>query len=113
MQITFRIPLAALAFSLMVSNANASTVLGAISCEQWQASQNKPDDRAAYTTWLNGYLSGANFMYGDMVDRDFIKNSDKISIVDWTGVYCDKYPESMLQDSANALIKRLKRDLPF
>jgi hypothetical protein len=113
MKITFSMPLAVLAFSLMASNANASTVLGTISCKQWQSSQNKPADREAYTIWLNGYLSGANFMYVDMLDRDFIKNSDQISIVDWTGVYCDKHPKAMLHDSANALIKLLKRDLPF
>lgn len=113
MKIIINILLVTLTFSLMVSNANASTVIGTISCEQWLDRQNKPSKGEAYTIWLNGYVSGANAMYGEMVDRDFIKNSDKISVVDWTDAYCQKYPKSMLHDSANALIKLLKRDLPF
>lgn len=113
MKISIYILLMALAFSLMVSNANANTVIGTTSCEQWLDRQNKPAKGEAYSIWLNGYLSGANAMYGEMLGRDFIKNSDKISIVDWTDAYCQKYPKSMLHDSADALIKLLKRDLPF
>lgn len=101
------------ALSLMACDASASTVIGAGSCEQWLDAQNKPSERAIYTIWLNGYLSGANVMYGEMLDRDFIKNSDKISIVDWTDAYCQKYPKSKLDDSAKALVNVLKRDLPF
>lgn len=113
MKLSIYILLVILAFSEMVSNANASTVMGSISCKQWLDRQNKLADGDAYTIWLKGYLSGANAMYGEMLDRDFIKNSDKVSIVDWTDVYCQKYPKSMLDDSANALIKLLKRDLPY
>lgn len=113
MKNTFYILLVILAFSEMMGDANASTVIGTISCAQWLDRQNKPADAEAYTIWLNGYVSGANAMYGDMLNRDFIKNSDKISVVDWTNAYCQKYPKSMLHDSANALIKLLIRDLPF
>lgn len=113
MKITISLLLATLIFSLTANNANSSTVIGTISCEQWLNAQSKPSDGEAYTVWLNGYLSGANAMYGEMVDRDFIKNSDQISIIDWTNAYCKKYPKSMLHDSANALVKLLKRDFPF
>ncbi|ADE11232.1 hypothetical protein [Sideroxydans lithotrophicus] len=113
MRITSRILLAIFVSSFMVSNSNASTVIGDITCQQWQDRQNHPADGESYKVWLNGYLSGADAMYGDMLDRDFIKNSDKISIVDWSDVYCKKHPEAMLHDSANALIKLLKRDMPF
>jgi len=97
----------------MAGNADATTVLGNISCKQWQDRQNKPEDAKAYAVWLNGYMSGANAEYGGMLDRDFIKNSDKISVLDWTDVYCKKHPEANLDASANALINLLKRDLPF
>lgn len=113
MKITVCVLLVMLAFGSMAGNADASAVLGSISCEQWLDRQKKPSDAEAYTIWLNGYLSGANAMYGDMLDRDFIKNSDKISIVEWTDMYCHKHPKSMLHDSSNALIKQLIRDLPF
>ncbi len=113
MKININMLRVALVLGLMVGNANASTVIGTTSCGQWLDRQNKPDHGEAYTIWLNGYLSGANAMYGEMVDRDFIKNSDKISVVDWTEAYCQKYPKSMLHDSANALVRLLKRDTPF
>ena len=113
MRISTYILLAILMSGEMISYANATTVLGDITCKQWQDRENAPDHGASYKIWLNGYLSGADAMYGDMLDRDFIKNSDKISIVDWTDVYCKKHPEAMLHDSANALIKLLKRDMPF
>ncbi|OIR15537.1 hypothetical protein GALL_38600 [mine drainage metagenome] len=110
---TFYILMAILAFGSMHGNAHANTVLGSVSCKQWQDKRSQPADVESYAIWLNGYLSGANATYGDMLGRDFIKNSDKISIVDWTDAYCQKYPKSMLEDSANALIKRLIKDLPF
>jgi hypothetical protein len=113
MKITFYILFVILALSEMVSTANASTVMGPISCKQWQDRKSNPAAEEAYIIWLQGYLSGANAMYGEMVDRDFIKDSDRISIIDWTDVYCRKYPKSMLHDSTNALIRLLKRDLPF
>ncbi len=102
-----------LTFANMTGNAVAGTVLGNISCKQWMDRQNRPAEADSYAIWLNGYISGANAEYGDMLERDFIKNSDKISIADWTDVYCRKYPESKLDASANALIKLLKRDLPL
>lgn len=104
---------AMLVCGLTAGQAHANTVVGAISCAQWQDRKNKPADAEAYAVWLNGYLSGANGMYGEMLARDFIRNSDKISIQDWTDVYCDKHPKAMLQDSADALVKLLIRDLPF
>ena len=113
MKNSYYILMVMLAFSAMPGNAGANTVLGSVSCKQWQDRQNKPADAEAYTIWLNGYLSGANAQYGDMLGRDFIKNSDKISIVDWTDAYCKKHSESQLEDSANALIKLLIKDLPF
>ncbi len=102
-----------LAFSEMESNANASTVIGPISCQQWLDRKNKLADDDAYTIWLQGYLSGANAVYDELLGRDFLKSADKISIVDWTDLYCHKYPKLMVHDSANALIKKLKKDLPF
>ena len=105
--------LAALALCVSMSHAAANTVIGTISCEQWLGAQDKLADREAYSIWLSGYMSGANAMYGEMLDRDFIKNSDKISVVDWTDAYCRKYPDSTLDDSAKALVKVLKRDMPF
>jgi len=113
MKNTFYVLLAILACGEISGNAHASTVLGSISCKQWQDRQNKPAVAEAYTSWLNGYLSGANAIYGEMLDRDIIKNSDKISIADWTDAYCQKHPVSMLDESTSALIKLLKRDLPF
>lgn len=95
-------------------SAQANTVIDVPSCKQWLDGQDVLTQRGVYTVWLNGYVSGANASYGDMVGRDFIKNSaDKISVVDWTDAYCRKYPDKMLDDSANALIKLLKRDTPF
>jgi hypothetical protein len=102
-----------LVFCNTTGKAEAATVLGNITCKQWMDRQNKPADSEAYTVWLNGYMSGANAEYGGMLDRDFIKNSDKIPIQDWTDAYCKKYPDAKLDASANALIKLLKRDLPF
>ncbi|MFZ2163532.1 MAG: hypothetical protein WAW02_15070 [Sideroxyarcus sp.] len=113
MKITIYLLLAILAFSETTKNANASTEIESIPCQKWLDRQNAPAEGELYAVWLNGYLSGANAMYGEILDRDFIKNSDNISIVDWTEAYCRKYPKSTLQDSANALIKRLKRNLPF
>lgn len=83
-----------LAFAKMPGNADASTAFGNISCKQWLDRQNKSADGDAYTVWLDGYMRGANAEYGDMLDSYFIKNSDKISIADWTDVYCRKYPDS-------------------
>lgn len=113
MKITICMLLGILVFSEMASDANANTVMGSFSCKQWLDRPNKLADDDAYTTWLAGYLSGANAMYGEMLDRDFIKNSAKISIINWTDAYCNKYPKSMLHESANALVKLLKRDLPY
>lgn len=113
MKLSIYILLMVLAFTDLVGNAEATTVLGNISCKQWVDRQNKPAEGEGYAIWLNGYMSGANAEYGDMLDRDFIKNSDKISILDWTDAYCKKYPDAKLDASANALIKLLKRDLPF
>ena len=114
MKISIYALLVILACGQMLGNAHAaSTVLGSISCKQWLERVNKPAEGEAYIIWLNGYMSGANAMYGDMLERDFIKNSDKISPVDWSDAYCQKYPKSMLHESANALIKLLKRDLPY
>jgi hypothetical protein len=112
MKIAFCLMLTILAFG-ETEYANAGADRGSVSCKQWLDRQNTPAEGEFDAVWLNGYLSGANAMYGEMLDRDFIKNSDQISIVDWTEAYCRKYPKSTLQESANALIKRLKRDLPF
>ncbi len=113
MKITICLLLTILAFGEATANANPSADMGSVSCKKWLDRQNTPIDGEFYAVWLNGYLSGANAMYGEVLDRDFIKNSDQISIVDWTEAYCRKFPNSTLQDSANALIKRLKRNLPF
>jgi dissimilatory sulfite reductase (desulfoviridin) alpha/beta subunit len=113
MKITIYLLLVTLAFGEMASNANASAVLGSISCKQWMDRQNKPAESEAYAIWIEGYLSGANAMYGEMLDRDFIKMADNISIINWTDAYCQKYPKMMLHDSTNALIKLLKRDTPY
>lgn len=113
MKLLMYMTLLILTLASMAGNAYAGTVLGNISCKQWQDRQNKPVEADSYAIWLNGYISGANAEYGDMLDRDFIRNSDKISIADWTDVYCRKYPEAKLDASANALIKLLKRDLPL
>ena len=107
------IALMILALAGISGNAGATTVLGNISCKQWVDRQNKLADANSYAAWLNGYMSGANAEYSGMLDRDFIKNSDKISIQDWTDVYCKKHPEANLDASANALVYLLKRDLPF
>jgi len=96
-----------------VTQANANTVMGDITCKQWMDRQNTPDKGEAYAIWLNGYLSGANAMFGEMVDRDFIKGSERISVANWTDAYCEKYPKSTLQESTNALIKTLKRNTAF
>ena len=113
MKITIFLLLVTLAFGEMVGNANASSVLGSISCEQWLDRKNKPAESEAYAIWIEGYLSGANAMYGEMLDRDFIIKADNISIINWTDAYCRKYPKLMLHDSTNALIKMLKRDTPY
>jgi hypothetical protein len=113
MKIHIFVLLAILALSETVSYANASTVMGSISCKQWLARQKNPAEGEAYAIWLQGYLSGANAMYGEMLDRDFMKTTEKISVANWTDAYCQKYPESMLHDSTNALIKVLKRETPF
>jgi len=99
-----------LASTEMVSYASASTTMGSWSCKQWTDRQNKLADTDAYTIWFQGYLSGANAMYDELLGRDFLKGAEKISIVDWTDIYCQKYPKSMLHDSANALIKKLQND---
>jgi len=113
MKITIYVLLAILAFGEMAGNANASAVLGSISCKQWMDRQSKPAEAEAYAIWIEGYLSGANAMFGEMLDRDFIKKADNISIINWTDAYCQKYPKLMLHDSTNALIKLLKRDTPY
>lgn len=113
MKLSIYTTLMILALAAIAGNSDAATVLGNISCKQWMERQNKPADASTYAVWLNGYISGANAEYGSMLDRDFIKNSDKISILDWTDVYCKKHPEANLDASANALVYLLKRDLPF
>jgi hypothetical protein len=105
--------LATLAFIGWVTQANANAVMGDFSCKQWMDRQNAPDKGEAYAIWLEGYLSGANAMFGEMLDRDFIKGSERISVASWTDAYCQKYPKAMLQENANALIKVLKRDMQF
>ncbi len=102
-----------LALAGIAGNSDAATVLGNISCKQWMDRQNKTADASTYVAWLNGFMSGANAEYSGMLDRDFIKNSDKISVLEWTDVYCKKHPEANLDASANALVYLLKRDLPF
>jgi hypothetical protein len=105
--------LAILAFIGIVANANANTVMGEISCKQWMDRQSTPDKGESYAIWLNGYLSGANAMFGELVDRDFIKGSGAISVANWTDAYCQKFPKATLQDSTNTLIKTLKKNMPF
>jgi hypothetical protein len=102
--------LMALALSVIGSNANASTVVGSISCKQWLDRKNNPAVDDAYSIWLQGYLLGANAMYGEIVGRDFLRYADRTPVADWTDLYCQKYPDSMLYDSANALIKKLQKD---
>jgi len=113
MKIIICLLLTILAFGEIAANANPGADMGSVSCKKWLDRQNTPAEGEADAVWLNGYLAGANAMYGEMLDRDFIKNSDQISIVDWTEAYCGKYPKATLRESANALIKKLKRDLPF
>lgn len=113
MKIAIYLLLTILAFGETAASANTGAEMGSVSCKQWLERQNTPVEGEFYAVWLTGYLSGANAMYGEVLGRDFIKNSDQISIVDWTEAYCRKYPKSTLQESANALIKRLKRNLPF
>jgi hypothetical protein len=105
--------LAILALIGVVTHANANTVMGDISCKQWMDRQSSPDKGEAYAVWLNGYLSGANAMFGELVGRDFIKGSEAISVANWTDAYCEKFPKAMLQESTNALIKTLKRNMQF
>ncbi len=105
--------LMALALGVIGRNASAGTVNGSISCKQWLDRNNKPSDDDAYTNWLEGYLFGANAMYGDILGREFLRSTDKTTIVNWTDLYCRKNPDSMVTDSANLLIKKLKKDSPF
>ncbi len=102
-----------LALSEMESHASTSTVIGDISCEQWLDRRTKDADVDSYTSWLEGYLSGANAMYDDLLSKSFLNSTKKISVVDWTDAYCQKYPKSMAHDSANVLIKILEKDMPY
>jgi hypothetical protein len=111
MKISFYVLLVMLAFSEMASSANASTVMGDISCQQWVDRKSNPAEGERYAIWMEGYLSGANAMFGEMLDRDFMKTAEKISIANWTDAYCQKFPKAMLHESSNALIKLLKRDV--
>lgn len=112
MKSIIRTLLGILALGGMAINAHANTAVGSTSCKQWLDRQNSPAEAAASVIWLNGYLSGANAMYGELLTRDFLKNP-KISIVDWTDAYCTKYPKLGLQESADALIKLMIRELPY
>lgn len=109
------IMLVILALSEMQSYANAGTnsAIGDISCKQWLERKNKPADEDPYLSWFQGYLSGANAMYDDLLSKGFLNGASKISLVDWTNGYCQKYPNAMLHDSANALIKMLQQDMPY
>lgn len=100
-----------LSFGAMESNA--STLIGDMSCKQWLDGKNKPADAAAYTSWLQGYLSGADAMYENLLSKGFLNSDNKISVSEWTDLYCQKFPESMLHDSANALIKSLLENMPY
>lgn len=113
MKSSIRILFVILALCGMASHANANTAVGSTSCKQWLDRQNTPAEAAASVIWLNGYLSGANAQYGELLTRDFLKNPSKISIVDWTDAYCTKYPKLGLQESADALIKLMIRELPY
>ncbi|MGA7749871.1 MAG: hypothetical protein WCA63_06950 [Gallionella sp.] len=109
------IMLVILAFSEMDSYANAvtSSAIGDISCKQWLDRKNKTADEDPYVSWLQGYLSGANAMYDDLLSKGFLNSTNKTSVSDWTNVYCQKYPNAMLHDSANALIKVLQQGMPY
>ncbi len=95
------------------ANAATSLAIGDISCKQWLDRKNVPAGDDPYASWLQGYLSGANAMYDDLISKGFLNSADKISVVDWTNAYCQKYPKSMLHDSANAMIKMLQQDMPY
>lgn len=103
--------LAILSFS--ATGSGASTFIGDISCKQWLDSKNNPADAAAYTNWLQGYLSGANAMYDNLLSKGFLNGAAKITVADWTELYCQKYPQAMLHDSANAQIKSLLENMPY
>lgn len=111
MKHTICILLAILSFS--ATDSSASTFIGDISCKQWLDSKNKPADAAAYTNWLQGYLSGANAMYDNLLSKGFLNGANRITVADWTELYCQKYPQSMLHDSANAQIKSLLENMPY
>ena len=113
MKIAVYILLATLACGGVASNASANTVMGDISCKQWIDRKNNPAEGERYAVWIEGYVSGANAMFGEMLDRDFMKNPQNISIANWTDAYCQKYPKAMLHESNNALIKLLKRETAF
>ena len=99
--------------SVGAMESNARTLIGDISCQQWLDGKNKPADAATYTSWLQGYLSGANAMYENLLSKGILNSESKISVAEWTDLYCQKYPKSMLHDSADALIKSLLENMPY
>ena len=52
-------------------------------------------------------------MYDNLLSKGFLNGAARITVADWTELYCQKYPQAMLHDSANAQIKSLLENMPY
>lgn len=102
---------------LLISNisfSNEITILYPISCVDWNKAEiemTKVSKNSALSTglvnhvWLLGLLTGLNG--GISTNKNYLRNIDGKTAIDWTTNYCKHNPKNDVFDAASKLILNL------
>ena len=98
-----KIAIAALALSSLTSQA--ATVLGSVSCVDWNHEKHElvKVKHELHAMWLMGYLSGANLR----APVDFLAGNEARALIIWVDNYCAANPLDNAYAGAEQLIKTL------
>lgn len=88
-----------LCLSLMAVSVQAKVnmlALNDMSCAAWKASKDEPEQRATYTAWMLGFLTGYN--YGEQKKQ--VSSMSSGTIENFTDRYCASNPTEKFSDAA-------------
>jgi hypothetical protein len=80
--------------------------VGTITCGKWTASKNNLRNRAAYGSWVSGYLTAYNdFSFSG--PHDITRNVDYEGVMAWIDNYCTQNALKTLRSATDALLIEL------